>query len=704
MANTLKSLVSKKKRRFQEDGFDLDLTYIYPNIIAMGFPAEKLEGVYRNNIDDVVRFLESKHKGHYKVYNLCSERSYDPSKFNQRVAVYAFEDHNPPKLELIKPFCNDLDEWLAENENNVAAVHCKAGKGVTIPSQRRYVEYYWDLTRCGLEYKPTTLLLQSIFIETVPMFSTGGSCSPQFVVTQYNVKLYTSPVYEGAKRENRGFILGVLPQPLPVCGDIRIELFHKPNKMMKRDKMCHFWFNTFFVREGDITELRNGQIPHLQACNETVGSNGGCCAPNCITDRLAPGCRTLVLTLRKDQIDKANKDKSNKLFSPNFKVTCIFTQPEEPKAKETSRNSTQPKSDQRSTGSTSSASSDSITPDMSDNDVDDENLSDTDDEEEWEDGGGRGYRMGSYLVSEEGERDRRDPVAPVREGHAVPVKTGMATSEDGREERAGKIRPGRRTTLVLVDYCLNLTREDWTRPGDFKTSDEYQPLRQEKTGQNLEISRPRMNISLRWPLADAVTDDSCLNLTRENWTRPDLDIMKTPEEYQRKWDQSWTWTFEDPRRISDWLGEDQVTWRHKSKMTPSTETCDDPGNSCPNWTRPDGLMHAANLLTSDTVKRLYRCGPGDQSLQREEEPDFSRQSCVKEDGEKNCLSRHNSPTTWSMTRLEEKGIKRAEGGRVYLRGDSRRLKMGVITMNGLKTLLDMLEGGGPRWLPESLLL
>lgn len=42
-------LVSKQKRRFQQDGFDLDLSYITESIIAMGIPES---GVVRHHLND----------------------------------------------------------------------------------------------------------------------------------------------------------------------------------------------------------------------------------------------------------------------------------------------------------------------------------------------------------------------------------------------------------------------------------------------------------------------------------------------------------------------------------------------------------------------------------------------------------------------------------------------------------------------------
>lgn len=53
MTNFLRRKVSLNKRRLQDGEFDLDLSYISPRIIAMGFPSRGFEGLFRNHRDDV---------------------------------------------------------------------------------------------------------------------------------------------------------------------------------------------------------------------------------------------------------------------------------------------------------------------------------------------------------------------------------------------------------------------------------------------------------------------------------------------------------------------------------------------------------------------------------------------------------------------------------------------------------------------------
>ncbi|XP_010487885.1 PREDICTED: phosphatidylinositol 3,4,5-trisphosphate 3-phosphatase and protein-tyrosine-phosphatase PTEN2A [Camelina sativa] len=283
--------VSQNKRRYQEGGFDLDLTYITENIIAMGFPAGDMssgffgyvEGFYRNQMEEVINFLETQHKAKYKVYNLCSERLYDVSLFEGKVASFPFDDHNCPPIHLITSFCQSAYSWLKEDIENVVVVHCKAGmartglmicslllylkffptaeecmdfynqkrcvdgKGLVLPSQIRYVKYFERiLTYFNGENQPgRRCMLRGFRLHRCPYW-----IRPSITISDHNGVLFTTKKHPRTKdlspedfwfsAPKKGVMVFALPgEPglTELAGDFKIH-FHD----RQGDFYC--WLNT----------------------------------------------------------------------------------------------------------------------------------------------------------------------------------------------------------------------------------------------------------------------------------------------------------------------------------------------------------------------------------------------------------------------------------------------------------------------------
>ena len=84
----LKKVTSTGKARYKGEGFDLDLSYITPRIIAMGYPASGMSSYIRNDIKDVARFLNLKHPKSYKIFNL-EGTNYNSQLFRGMVNTYS---------------------------------------------------------------------------------------------------------------------------------------------------------------------------------------------------------------------------------------------------------------------------------------------------------------------------------------------------------------------------------------------------------------------------------------------------------------------------------------------------------------------------------------------------------------------------------------------------------------------------------------
>ena len=299
----LRELVSQKKIRFVDAKYNLDLTYITPRIIAMAYPAEGLESMFRNKISDVSSFLKTRHKENYMIINVSS-RKYDFTYFDNRVYSVKWPNHYPCPFSVFCQALTDVCFYMLQNKKNVIAVHCLAGKGrtgsfidailfisgifktieeansfylvkravnVTYASQIRYLQYFSDSYKNGLKslcFKAKSL--KKVIIKTANF---SFYLEKQFIVSLYDFqndeKLLTSFEFLGSEcfnyeKEEKY----VFAKEIKEWADIEsrdILCIIKANNVVRKTKLFRVNFNLFFVNR-NITLT----VPDLDAVHHSL--------------------------------------------------------------------------------------------------------------------------------------------------------------------------------------------------------------------------------------------------------------------------------------------------------------------------------------------------------------------------------------------------------------------------------------------------
>lgn len=200
---------------------------------------------------------------------------------------------------MIERFCFSVDTYLAQHPSNVVGIHCKAGKGrtglmiccylmhsalcmsaeaaldffarqrttdnkgVTIPSQIRYVHYYQSLLHSN-EVMSYAYQIMCIRFNSVPNFDpsiSGGGCDP-YVIIRALVKephdnRWKKYLIFNQYEASGHFVQKYKPQDAPVLldlsscnvfvnGDVHF-MFWDHDAYSADDKMCGLWINTAFI-------------------------------------------------------------------------------------------------------------------------------------------------------------------------------------------------------------------------------------------------------------------------------------------------------------------------------------------------------------------------------------------------------------------------------------------------------------------------
>ncbi|XP_078249077.1 auxilin isoform X8 [Pogona vitticeps] len=286
---------------------ELDISYITSRIIVMSFPGEGVELGFRNHIDDVRTFLDSRHPDHYTVFNL-SPKSYRTTRFHNRVSECSWPVRQAPSLHNLYAVCKNMHNWLQQNPKNVCVIHCMDGRvasavlvsamfcfchlfsnpapaiqllnskrpGIVLwPSHRRYIGYICDLAAdkpIQPHCKPLTI--KSILLSPVPCFNKQrNGCRPFCDILIGETRIFTtSQEYERMKefRVQEGKV--IIPLGVTVHGDVVVSIYHMRSTIggrlqakMTNTQIFQIQFHTGFIALG--TTLLKFTKPELDACD-----------------------------------------------------------------------------------------------------------------------------------------------------------------------------------------------------------------------------------------------------------------------------------------------------------------------------------------------------------------------------------------------------------------------------------------------------
>ncbi|CAK6959834.1 cyclin-G-associated kinase [Scomber scombrus] len=274
---------------------DLDISYITSRIAVMSFPAEGVESAIKNNIEDVRLFLDSRHAGHYAVYNL-SKRSYRPSRFHNRVSECKWQVRRAPNLRSLYSVCKNMHLWLKQDQRNICIVHCLDGRAASAvavcsflcfcrlfttaeaavymfsmkrcppgiaPSHKRYIEYMCDMmAEEPIIPHSKPIVIRSIVMTPVPLFNKQrNGCRPfcEVYVGDERV-LTTSQEYDRMKDFKMEDGKAEIPLNVTVQGDVLVVIYHARSTLggrlqakMASMKMFQIQFHTGFVPRNATT-------------------------------------------------------------------------------------------------------------------------------------------------------------------------------------------------------------------------------------------------------------------------------------------------------------------------------------------------------------------------------------------------------------------------------------------------------------------